>query len=281
MSASPHATVKHELLVRYLDSWIPSALHGHRPVTFVCCTPAVTLVQAAVRVFSEFADLLKGHSVSLLLAPPTPVVSFQLPSGLSLVHGTPTIHRAPTAHGTPPIDNRMTLSGPAFGLFDGSADLLTTVAGLPGGEILGFLPALLDAATAYQCQAELVDGSGATEALVFGTSSEKALAKFKDELWALDEYAGVRLRDPADRALLDISMRPNIGPLRRLLSARVRSAGPTTFADLRAWTQLQTVYRAADATTAVQSMIASGDFHRAPVTGRLTSGTLITAASPT
>ncbi len=46
--------------------------------------------------------------------------------------------------------------------------------------------------------------------LVFATTSGKSLEGFKDALWAVDEYAGVRYRDPGDpeRHLIDISLTP-------------------------------------------------------------------------
>ena len=166
-----------------------------------------------------------------------------------------------------------------FGLFDGEHALLSTVAGLGRGELLAFVPALRELGCPYQCRADLVGAGGGTEAMIFGTSSSKALEKFKDELWALDEYAGIRLRDPGDETLLDISVRPNVGPLRRLLAARVLAVGPLTLAELRAFTHEQTVYRLAEATTAVQLMLASGECRREPATGRLAADTVISVAA--
>ncbi|HEX6869796.1 MAG TPA: hypothetical protein VF163_01750, partial [Micromonosporaceae bacterium] len=69
--SAPHAAVKHELLVRYLDAWTPAALHGHKRVTFVAgCRPSTDSALAAVRVFGEFADLLERHTLLMLLAGP-------------------------------------------------------------------------------------------------------------------------------------------------------------------------------------------------------------------
>jgi hypothetical protein len=128
---------------------------------------------------------------------------------------------------------------------------------------------------------ELVDATGAAEALVFGTRSEKALETFKNDLWALDEYAGIRYRDPSDggHTLLDIKLQPNLRPLRRLIAAHLRSGGPTSLSDLRAWALHETIYRTEDATRAVQSMVAAHEAERTPSTGRLSPTTLIAAAA--
>src|SRR6185312_11354090 len=68
---------------------------------------------------------------------------------------------------------------------------------------------------------ELATGEEPGELLVYGTTSGKSLEAFKDALWAVDEFAGVRYRDPGDpdRHLIDISLRPHPGPLRREMIA--------------------------------------------------------------
>src|SRR5690606_724672 len=68
---SAHAAVKHELLVRYLDAWTPAVLHGHRRVTYVE-SPAGESAVAAARVFGEFADVLTGRALVMLLGPSPP-----------------------------------------------------------------------------------------------------------------------------------------------------------------------------------------------------------------
>jgi len=132
-----------------------------------------------------------------------------------------------------------------------------------------------------QLLTQLVDRAGEAELLMFATASEKSLERFKDELWALDEYAGIRYRDPSDggHTLLDISLQPNLRPLRRLLAAHLRSGGPSSLSDLRGWTLHETIYRTEDATRAVQSMVAAHEAERAPSTGRLSPTTVIAAAA--
>src|SRR5262249_21359540 len=101
---------------------------------------------------------------------------------------------------------------------------------------------------AVSCRVDLVDRAGAVESLTFGAATDKALEKFKDELWALDEYAGIRLRDPADpeAAAVDISVRPHLGPLRRILLAEVTRTGGASVADLRTWALHHTIFRGED-----------------------------------
>ena len=67
------ADVNRELLVRYLDTWTPTALHGARRATFVQAWtgPAGTgVAEAALRVFAEFADRLRGRRLTVVLVAP-------------------------------------------------------------------------------------------------------------------------------------------------------------------------------------------------------------------
>jgi hypothetical protein len=134
-------------------------------------------------------------------------------------------------------------------------------------------------AAPLRCAAGLVARDGTVEHLLFGTSSEKSLEKFKAELWALDEFAGVQLREPGDAELLDISVEPHLGPLRRMLAVRLASGGVASVQELRGWTARHTIYRAADTTRALQAMVSAGDVHRSPTTGRLAPGTMIAPAA--
>lgn len=286
---SAHTAVKHELLVRYLDAWTPAVLHGHKRVTYVE-HPAGESAVAAARVFGEFADVLVGHALtmalgasprSLLTRVAEVVAEYGSPAGLS-VHSFdgPVLTGLRDAHA---------MGSPIFAWFDGSAqaDVLAAVAGNRTSEVLLALPSsapaaspvevLRDAGLAQTAWVELVDRAGVVESLVFATSSEKALEKFKDELWALDEYAGIRYRDPADseQTLLDISLQPNLRPLRRALTTRVAGTGDATVADLRSWVVRETIYRAADATKAVQALVAAGTVARTPAGGRLSPSTVI------
>jgi hypothetical protein len=264
---SAHAAVKHELLVRYLDAWLPAAVHRHKRVTYVDSGPDGESAAAAARVFAEFPDLLARHTLRMVLSCP----SVEVPPGIVLSPLTT-------------VDD-----GPVFAFLDASAEY-ASLASQPAAELLLALPpakarravtALHAAGLPHVAWVELVDASGAAEALVFGTRSDKALETFKNDLWALDEYAGIRYRDPSDggHTLLDIKLQPNLRPLRRLIAAHLRSGGPTSLSDLRAWALHETIYRTEDATRAVQSMVAAHEAERTPSTGRLSPTTLIAAAA--
>ncbi|GEM_PF-3481997 len=300
---SAHAAVKHELLVRYLDAWTPAALHRHKRVTYVEAfadreDTAYASAVAALRVFGEFADLLERHTLTMVLGGTRSgrldalrrrlievAAEYESPAGLVIRAGI----GAPVAA----LREAHALGSPIFGWFDASGpvatDVLSTVAGNKASEVLLALPAgaggqalgvLRKAGLPLTAQVEIVNAAGVAELLVFATSSEKALEKFKDELWALDEYAGIRLRDPVDEehTLLDISVQPHLGPLRRALAARVVHTGGSTMAELRVWAVHETVFRAADATKAVQTLVTSGAVSRDPVGGRLSPDTLIQPA---
>ena len=75
--------VTRELLVRYLDTWAPGALHGARRATFAqawSSSPPVDVAdaaradldaaEAALRVFAEFADRLRGRRLAVVLVAP-------------------------------------------------------------------------------------------------------------------------------------------------------------------------------------------------------------------
>jgi hypothetical protein len=312
---APHAAVKHELLVRHLDAWTPATLHGHKRVTYVEAYAdrgvANGSAEAALRVFGEFADLLERHKLAMVLVGEdsrrlnrlakrlTEVAAeFDSPAGLS-------VHTAPGGCAKslmPALRETKSMGSPIFGWFDSYGSsvppsaVLSEMAGNKATEVLlalspdslegsgpyanrvsSFRSGLGKAGLALAAHVELVDASGEAELLLFGTSSEKALEKFKDELWALDEYAGIRYRDPRDQehTLLDISLQPNVGPLRRALAEHIVHTGESTVAALRAWAVRETAYRATDAMKAVQALVSSGVVERSPTSGRLSPDTMI------
>ena len=257
--SSAHAAVKHELLVRCLDAWTPAALHGHKRVTYVDCSRDGASAAAALRVFGEFADLLERHTLTM--------VGF-----LSAVPDAPPGLALRSIRDSDELAAAVPKGSPIFGWFDGFP-VPSLVASHKASEVLAVSSTPPD--FPYSCRVELVDAAGQVEPLTFGTSSEKALEKFKDELWALDEYAGIRLRDPADPdgTLLDISVRPNPGPLRRCLLAEVARTEGSTVADLRSWALHETIFRVADVTKALQALVTSGAVARDPDAGRLSPTT--------
>jgi hypothetical protein len=260
--------VKHELLVRCLDAWTPAALHGHKRVTYVDCSTDAASATAALRVFGEFADLLERRTLTMIgflsLVPDPPPGLVMLPIS-SYDELGPAIPKG----------------APVFGWFDGFPPT-TGAAAHKGSEILAVSSSLPQSFPfPLGCRVELVDAAGGGELLTFGTSSEKALEKFKDELWALDEYAGIRLRDPADPdgTLLDISVQPNPAPLRRSLLAQVQRTEGSTVAELRSWALRETIFRVADVTKALQGIVSSGAVGRDPAVGRLSPTTRILPAN--
>jgi three-Cys-motif partner protein len=139
--------------------------------------------------------------------------------------------------------------------------------------------ALLRAGAQLVSHVELVDAAGRAELLFFATSSMRGLERFKDALWAVDEYAGVRYRDPRDpgHALLDISLSPHPASLRRGLLRRLAGGGATV-AELRRYALSETVYRTSDVNRALTVMLNAGAVTRHPIRGRLTAETVIAAA---
>jgi hypothetical protein len=276
MSAA-HVAVKHEMLVRHLDAWTPTVLHRNKRATYVEASEAAGAT--ALRVFGEFSDLLERHTLTMVLVGP-PRVLETTPPGLVVqtVADPDALGSALRQAGAVGLPLFVWADHP-----DSLDDLLSTVSAYPGCEILLAVPSGTDPDTgqALTVRVDLVDGSQVAERIVFGTGSLKALEKFKDELWALDEYAGIRYRDPVDAegTLLDISLQPNLAPLRRSLIGHLARAGAVSVASLREWTLRETIYRAADATRAVQGLVGSGIAVRTPASGRLSPDTLVSRSA--
>lgn len=273
MAADPHTAVRQELLVRYLDFWVPAALHARKAATYLDQSEAGPA--AVLPVVAEFADLLAGRELTILVAGELPADP-QVP-GLRLApapeHPAAAVRaggRTPVfAHldGEPPAD----LAGALGGAHDGE---LLVVTGPAAGDPRASLQA---AGFRYVVAVELVDEAGRSQLLRFATSAGKSLERFKDELWAVDRYAGVRYRDPAepDAVPLEISYEPHPGPLRRALLAHL-SAGPArTVNELRQFALTSTLYRPADVPRALSPLLARGALAREPERGRLTGTTLV------
>jgi hypothetical protein len=142
---------------------------------------------------------------------------------------------------------------------------------------------LHEAGFALTAAVELVAGSDDDgELVVLATTSGKSLEAFKEAMWAVDEYAGVRYRDPGDpdRHLIDISLSPHPGPLRRELSAHLAAVGRCTVTELRTFALTETVYRAVDATHVIAALVSSGAVTREPEQGRLGGDVVIAPAGP-
>lgn len=280
--------VTRELLVRYLDAWAPAALHGARGATFAhgWTGPAdADAAEAALRVFAEFADRLRGRRLAVVLVGPS---AGEVAGRLDAVQAE---------LGTPP---ELSVH-PVDGELDDRLPMALKAAGAGGAPLLAYLmdagPAAIAAAGAGKpaevllvsgtadrpdppfpltAQVELVDGAN-VRLVTFATSMGKSLESFKNALWAVDEYAGVRYRDPHDPEghLLDISLNPHPGPLRRELLAQLAAAGECSVTDLRRFTLTDTVYRAADTVRVLTALLAAGAVTRSPERGRLSGDVVI------
>jgi hypothetical protein len=301
---SQHTAVAREILVRYLDAWVPAALHGARRVTYAS-DGSLDDARAALRVFGEFVDRLRGRELAMVLATSEERDAREWTRELDGLHrelGAPTELKVRVAAG--PLaavlgDRRragptllyLNGTGPATPANEvarlvagGAAELLLAVhprtEGQPAGALAaGYRDAVRAAGLSATLLAELVDHGGDSHLLLFATPAVKHLEKFKDELWSVDEFAGVRYRDPFDtgRTLLDISLTPDLGPLRRSVLAQL-AGQRRTVAQLRQWSLEETLYRPADLNRALTGLLHSAAIGREPDKGRLTADTLIWAS---
>jgi hypothetical protein len=273
MAPDPHTAVRQELLVRYLDYWVPAALHSSRAATYLDQSgfgPA-----AALPVIVEFADLLAGRELAIL-------VDGELPAD----PGVPGLRLAPVPADLPALVGALGRT-PILAHLDRAApaELVAALGGARDGELLlvtGPEPGdprapLRAAGFRYVVAVELVDAAGAAQLLRFATSAGRSLERFKDELWAVDEFAGIGYRDPAEPGAepLEISYEPHPGQLRRALLARLAAAGPQTVTELRELALTGTLYRPADVGRALSPLLARGEVAREPERGRLTNTTVI------
>ncbi|WIY00671.1 hypothetical protein QRX60_42545 [Amycolatopsis mongoliensis] len=254
-----HAAVERDVLVRYLDAWTAKALRSQRGGTYVECGG---FAADALRVFGEFSDRLDGHHLELV------VVGSAVPEG------------APAGLSVRAADDPRDLgiTGPVLTHLDGPEawPLVDAMARGKGHEVVVTAPAG-DHHVEHGCAVELVAEDGEARLLVFVTADEKHLVTFKSELWAVDEFAGIRYRDPRDAEgiLVDISLTPQLLPLRRALLAELGRRGSCTVAQLQHFTLLETIYRPEDAVGALTSAVTAGEVTRDPEKGRLTPRTVV------
>ncbi|RSM91566.1 hypothetical protein DMH04_00790 [Kibdelosporangium aridum] len=278
----PHLAVKREVLVRYLDAWTVSVLRSHRSATYV--ESGTSVFADAFQVFGEFADRLDGHQLDMLIVGTETDLAMvgEAPAGLSVRSVADPAN--------------LSVAGPALAYLDVVDSALTEqdawqlVGSLARGkarEVLLALPAaehvadhrerLRAAGPACMVTVELVAEDGRAQLLAFATGDSKHLATFKNELWAVDEFAGIRYRDPLDteRTAVNISLTPQLRPLRRVLLAELARRGSCTVAELQQHTLLETIYRPADAIGALTAEATAGGVTREPAKGRLTPRTVV------
>jgi hypothetical protein len=294
------SAVKRELLVRHLEAWAPAALHRARRVVYAhgyADTDAGAAAEAAVRVLADQPGLARGRELSMVAVgddvdPITArLTEAQREAGSVAGLSVHTISGGTDARLSVGLKALGAPGVPLLGYLDAGsvsgppdpATVAALTAGKPAEVLLVLAPGV--PAEGYRAgwplftEVELATGDEPGQLLAYGTTSGKSLEGFKDALWAVDEYAGVRYRDPGDpdRHLIDISLNPHPGPLRRELLAHLDRVGPATVTDLRTFALTETVYRAADATRVLHTLVDSGAVTRDPEHGRLGGDVVITA----
>ena len=267
------AGVTRELLVRYLDLWVPGAVHSPHGATFLHASATGLdgdVAEAALRACAEFGDRLSRRRLTLLYVTPEAgglqrrldavQRELQTPAELSVhvMSGDVAMLLKALGAGSGPLLSMIDGIDPAAVAKAKPAEVITV--GVPRDRLRDF-----DLTTAVT-----LVGEQGERTIAFGTRSAKSLEAFKDEMWALDEYAGVRYRDPSDPEghLMDITLDPNPGALRRELLTHLRS-GDKTVTELKRFALTETVYRAADAVKVVTALLQSGAVTRDPEGGRL------------
>ncbi|MGW3995569.1 hypothetical protein ACWEF6_18930 [Amycolatopsis sp. NPDC004772] len=261
----PHVSVERDVLVRYLDAWTATVLRSAKGGTYVECGE---FAAEAFRVFGEFADRLGEHHLEVVL------VGRASPGGAPGGLVVRTVGELGEVDVRGPMLAHLSGDWPAS-LVRGKAHEVL-LAAEPGADHRDRLKA---AGLGCAVAVDLVADNGSAKTLVFATADGRHLATFKNELWAADEFAGIRYRDPRDPegALVDISLTPQLLPLRRALLAELERNGPATVAALQEFTLLETIYRAEDAVGALTAAVAAGQAGREPEKGRLTSRTVLRA----
>ncbi|GAA0798747.1 hypothetical protein [Spirilliplanes yamanashiensis] len=301
---TPLAAVKRELLIRRLESWAGGALRARRATFALGYADDPATVQAAAAALAELTESARGRQLTMLTVGHAPVppgvlrVDGETDERLAVALKAAGAAAAPVfgcldagAAATPPaLDTVAALRAgkPAEALVFLAPDALAAggdrlygddrwraAASLPGAHgraalVEAYRSALDAIGFPLAAAVELVAGDEAQLA-VFATTSGKSLEAFKDALWAVDEFAGVRYRDPGDPDghLIDISLNPHPGPLRRELVAHLEQAGERTVTQLRTFALTDTVYRAADVTRVLSTLVTSGAVRRDPEHGRL------------
>ncbi|WP_103336268.1 hypothetical protein [Amycolatopsis sp. CA-126428] len=262
----PHVSVERDVLVRYLDAWTATVLRSPRGATYVECGD---FAADAFRVFGEFADRLAGHPLEAVLVG-RPIPPGGAPAGLAVR----TVADLGEVEVPGPMLAHLSGAWPPALLRGKAHEVLLSAEPDPDHR-----DRLWAVGLGCVVAVDLVADDGTARTLVFATADTRHLATFKTELWAVDEFAGIRYRDPRDAegALVDISLTPQLLPLRRALLAELARRGSRTVAELQRFTLLETIYRAEDAVGALTAAVAAGQLTREPEKGRLGSRTVLSA----
>lgn len=115
--------------------------------------------------------------------------------------------------------------------------------------------ALHEASFKHVLTFEMIDEGGHSLHLFFGTTSTRAVEKFKDGLWEVDDVSGQRFRDPRDpkQMAFDI-LQPDFGPLEsRIL--KLLGERDHTMAELCNDALLETIYKKTHVKPVVDQLI--------------------------
>jgi hypothetical protein len=309
------AGVTRELLVRYLDVWTPAALHSAKRVTFAYAWSAsdddagpddtadartaaeahIDAAEAALRGLAEFDDLLRARRLTYVIVGPDPGVGAHLervqadletPANLAVhaVVGQPDQLLAPAlaaagaagapllvcAHADTPIAGLHAAGRP-----------VEQITVLPPGDWVRQRNALRGNGFTLTTGVEFLAGNGDSSLVSLAADRANSVDAFKNALWSVDEYAGVRYRDPndPDGHLQDISLEPHPGPLRRALLNQLDSTGPQTVTQLRHFALTETMYRASDATRVISALRHAGTVTSDAPHGRLSGDAVVARAA--
>ncbi|MEV4812220.1 hypothetical protein [Micromonospora avicenniae] len=294
MPTDPTAAALRELLVRQLETWLPTALHRSRRATVALAYAHrdVDSAEAALRLVAGQADRLRGLRLTVLVLADAVT---DLPARLGPIEaGLPAdvaVHVVPGDPSRLPVALKAggAAGAPLFSFVDAGgaagvpdAAVLRAAAGGRPAEILlragrGARAQLDAAGFPLVTEVDLVPAAGETASITFGTGSDRSLEAVKESLWAA---ADVRLRDPAGR-LPDTGPDPELDPLGRELLAELARTGPRTVTELRRHALTATVYRSSDAQRALTDLLAAGVVTRDPAEGRLGGDVVITPSAGT
>ena len=299
----PINVVKRELLVRQIGTWLPATLRRSRRATLAMAYggPAGSAAEAGLRALSEYADLLRGCRLAVLvLAAPDDDLPVRLGAAQAVLPAEVSVHLVPGdiarlpvalkaagAAGAPLLAYLDAGSGPAP-----SAGILAAVAAGRPAEVLLALgasarvglahrDALAEVGLSLVADVELVaEQPTEPELMVFGTSSGRRLDAFKDAMWAIGGPADVRYRDPGDPGgeLMEILPGRYADALRRNILARLAAVGRSSVTELRQFTAAHTAFPAADVNRVLDALLAAGLVTRTPADGRLSGEVVIVAA---
>jgi catechol 2,3-dioxygenase-like lactoylglutathione lyase family enzyme len=255
---------------------MPAALRSARGATFALMwsdgDADRETVEAALGVLGEFADRIKARRFNVLLVTDGRGTTERGGGGsvADLVRLAPSEISIYPVVGFDKRDAALKAAGVA------GSPLLTYVEGAEPVAVAGGRPsemfivtepeawrrrraALTAAGFTLTCGVELTGG----KLVGLATMSAKSLEAFKSELWAVDDFEGVRIRDPGGHEI-EITVEPNLHALKDELAGWVDGR---TVTEIKTYVLTETVYRASDATRALHALLAEGVIRAANLKG--------------